>query len=238
MVSYTLEPSQTNTAYTPDQLIAGSHEMVTDTVTVAAGQVLTRGALLGQQTAGVFPVVSTPQTTSGGANTGNGTIGAVTAGARFMLGTYRVTMTSATAFTVYDPTGDQVGTGAAGVAFTGPQVGFTITAGGTAFVANDGFNLAVEAATGSGAGQYVLATAAANDGSQLPSNWVILAEDTNTSSTGTNAATLAPVYTAGEFDANFLTLGAGLNAAGVKLGLRQEGTSLYIKTTAFIAASL
>lgn len=37
--------------YIPDQLIAGQHDLVTTTVTVLAGQVLQRGAVLGQITA-------------------------------------------------------------------------------------------------------------------------------------------------------------------------------------------
>ena len=37
--------------YIPDQLIAGRHAIVTDTVTVLAGQVFPRGAVLGRVTA-------------------------------------------------------------------------------------------------------------------------------------------------------------------------------------------
>lgn len=38
-------------AYIPDQLIAGDHKLVTNSVTILAGQVLQRGAVLGQITA-------------------------------------------------------------------------------------------------------------------------------------------------------------------------------------------
>lgn len=38
-------------AFLPDQLIAGTHQLVTDTVTVASGQVVARGAVLGMITA-------------------------------------------------------------------------------------------------------------------------------------------------------------------------------------------
>jgi hypothetical protein len=38
-------------AFIPDQLIAGPHQLVTDTVTIASGQVIARGAVLGQITA-------------------------------------------------------------------------------------------------------------------------------------------------------------------------------------------
>ena len=37
--------------YAPDQLIAGNHKLVTDSVTVLSGQVLQRGAVLGKITA-------------------------------------------------------------------------------------------------------------------------------------------------------------------------------------------
>lgn len=37
--------------YIPDQLIAGNHKLVTDSVTVLSGQVLQRGAVLGKITA-------------------------------------------------------------------------------------------------------------------------------------------------------------------------------------------
>jgi hypothetical protein len=38
-------------AFIPDQLIAGNHKLVTDTVTVLSGQVISRGAVLGKITA-------------------------------------------------------------------------------------------------------------------------------------------------------------------------------------------
>jgi hypothetical protein len=38
-------------AFIPDQLIAGRHQLVTDTVTIASGQVIQRGAVLGMITA-------------------------------------------------------------------------------------------------------------------------------------------------------------------------------------------
>ena len=228
-MAYSLEPSLTNTVFNPDQLIAGSQDLVTDSVIVASGQVLTRGTLLGQQTNAILSSTATAATTSGGANTGNGTIGSITIGPEVMFGTYRVTMTSATAFNVLDPQNEPVGTGTAGTAFTNPQINLTVTAGGTAFVANDGFNIVVNEAAGAGNGYWVAATAAATDGSELAENWAILAEDTNTSSTGTNAATNAPVYVAGEFDPNYMTFGTGITAAGAKTALRQAGSSLFLK---------
>lgn len=77
-----------------------------------------------------------------GGNTGTGTISAVTKLADVKTGIYSVRFTSATAFTVRDPNGDVVDTGTAGAAFAN-DIGFTITAGGTAFVAGDGFDITV-----------------------------------------------------------------------------------------------
>ncbi len=235
-MTYTFEPLQRAEVFSPDQLIAGSHPIVTDTVTLAAGQTLARGALIGLQSASFYTVAATAQTVSGGTNTGNGTIGSLSTGPMVIAGSYRVNFTSSTAFTVVDPEGEVLGTGSTGTAFTSPQVSFTVTAGGTAFAANDGFTLVIQEGAGGGSGYYVLATAAATDGSQLPGNWVILAEDADTSAAGTNAPTTVPVYVEGEFDAGYMTFGAGLSGPGVKEALRQAGSGLHIKTGAVINA--
>jgi hypothetical protein len=78
-------------------------------------------------------------------NTGNGTMGAVTATSA-APGVYTVSFTSSTAFSVTGPAGS-VGTGTAGAAFSTGGLGFTITAGATAFVAGDGFTITVAQVT-------------------------------------------------------------------------------------------
>lgn len=78
-------------------------------------------------------------------NTGNGTISAgptVTAGVA-ENGAYSVIFTGATTFDVIDPNGRQLKAGATGVAYLDGGIGFTITAGGVAFVAGDGFTITV-----------------------------------------------------------------------------------------------
>lgn len=82
------------------------------------------------------------------ANTGTGTIGTLSTYANSEEGVYVLTATGATSFSVVAPSGDTIGTATVGTAFAGPQVGFTITAGGTAFVAGDIFDLTVSAQTG------------------------------------------------------------------------------------------
>jgi hypothetical protein len=79
-------------------------------------------------------------------NTGNGTFGAITAKTGVQPGTYSVEFIAATKFNVTDPAGNFVAEGSTGVAFSN-QLGFTITAGGTAFVAGDGFTIAMAAGT-------------------------------------------------------------------------------------------
>ena len=78
-----------------------------------------------------------------GTNTGNGTISAITAAPPAQQGTYQVVFTAATKFGVFDPSGSEMLNGSTGVAYSDKGIGFTITAGGTAFVAGDTFNIAV-----------------------------------------------------------------------------------------------
>ena len=75
-------------------------------------------------------------------NVGTGTIGTLSAGIGAVVGTYRVLFTGATTFNVFDPNNAQLGAGATGTAFS-DEVVFTITAGGTAFAAGDGFYVTV-----------------------------------------------------------------------------------------------
>ncbi len=97
------------------------------------------GTVMGRETIGG----GTPAAAvAGGGNTGNGTCGTVTAQPGEQVGTYTITFTAPTAFNVIDPKGVLVGSGSTGVAFAN-QIGFTITAGGTAFAAGDSFTVAV-----------------------------------------------------------------------------------------------
>jgi hypothetical protein len=79
-----------------------------------------------------------------GGNTGTGTVGSLSAGLGALAGAYTVTFTAATAFQVFDPAGKELRNGVTGTAYS-DEIGFTITAGGTAFVAGDGFTITVAA---------------------------------------------------------------------------------------------
>ena len=78
-----------------------------------------------------------------GVNTGNGTFGAITVSTAARAGLYSVEFDDATHFVVSDPTGSEIGHGTVGNAFSAGGIGFTITAGATAFVAADSFAVTV-----------------------------------------------------------------------------------------------
>lgn len=130
-----------------------------ETVTVLSGQNLKPGHVLGKVAVGT----ATGAAVSG--NTGNGTIGTVSAGATAKAGVYTATCIEPAAnggtFTVEDPDGVNVGTALVGAAFTGPVV-FTIADGANDFVAGDRFTITVAA----GSGKYKEYNPANTDGSQ------------------------------------------------------------------------
>lgn len=81
---------------------------------------------------------------AGGYNTGNGTISTPTFTVGCPYVDWIVTLTAATTFEVRTFDGDLfIGTGSTGAAFTFRGVSFTITAGGTPFVAGDSFRVVV-----------------------------------------------------------------------------------------------
>lgn len=122
---------------------ANGHQSI-DQGSLTGGVKVLAGTVLGTVTSAV-----TAAAAALGVNTGNGTFGAITAQAspETMIGVYNILFTAATAFTVTAPDG-QTSTGSTGVAFSALGVGFTITAGGTAFVANDSFTLTTTAKPG------------------------------------------------------------------------------------------
>jgi hypothetical protein len=81
-------------------------------------------------------------------NTGNGTFGTITPPSTAKVGAYVLTLTSATAFSLVDPNGDELAPGAVGTAYSSFDLGFTLTAGATAFVAGDAFTITVSQASG------------------------------------------------------------------------------------------
>lgn len=114
-----------------------------DQVTLTGATKILPGTVLGAKSVGASATSSAL-----GTNTGNGTMGAVTLiSTATQIGTYDVAFTAATAFTVTAPDGTTA-TGSTGVGFSALGLAFTITAGGTAMVAGDGFTITVVDAAG------------------------------------------------------------------------------------------
>lgn len=134
--------------FDPTSIIAGDFPLAARKVTIASGQnasgsPLQPGVVLGQQTTGAFTATEAAK----GGNTGNATMafGSPPTLANAQVGVYQVVFSSATAFTVLDPKGNDLGTGVNGTAFA-DQIKFTTTAGGTAMVAGDTLLVTVAAA--------------------------------------------------------------------------------------------
>jgi hypothetical protein len=132
-------------------------------IVVLSGQVLKAGHVLGKVVVGAS-AVSAPAS----GNTGNGVMGAVTAGNAARVGTYQLVIIEAAAnagrFEVADPNGLIIGTGSVGVAFAGGGLSFTLADGATDFVAGDRFSITISGGTE----KFKEYNPANTDGSQFP----------------------------------------------------------------------
>lgn len=92
-------------------------------------------------------VAASHGTATAGSNTGNGTVGSISVFSG-VTKTETITLTalSATKFDVEGSLSGPLGIATTGVAFNSPDIALTITAGGTAFVANDSFTISTVAA--------------------------------------------------------------------------------------------
>lgn len=192
--------------YIPDQLIVDAKNLVSQPILLGAGT-LVRGTVLGQQTANPITAAATA------GNTGNGTIGTLSVGATPDIGNYTLTATSATVFAVVDPEGNALGNATVGTPFTSAEINFTLTAGGTAFVAGDSFTVTVSDAIG----LYIESVKTASDGSQNP---VAILADYADASGGTVST---GGYVAGEFNISAMTYDASWTAATLTSALRAYG---------------
>lgn len=206
-------------SFTPsDKLIAGELPRAMRTVLLTGGAALAAGAVLGRThvTATDDNGVPVP------GNTGDGTIGTVSADDGAKRGVWRITCiepaTDGGTFQVEDPDGIVVGAASVGVAFNG-AINFTITDGAIDFIAGDAFTVTV----GEGTEKFKLAAAAAVDGSQVP--YAILAEDADPS----GGDVRVPVYLSGEFSEAALSFGAGHSVATVRADLERRRI-LLVKT--------
>lgn len=203
------QPQITGETYLPDQLIAGDAKLVTQDVVLLSGENRKRGAVLGQITIGAVT-----SAVKGGGNTGNGTNTLLTAGIKAKVGVYTLRFTGATAFTLVNPLGIPLPAAAALGAYANPEINFTVTAGGTPFIAGDGFDITVAA----GSGKAKLAVATAVDGSAVPVG--ILVDDTDATAGDQNCG----IYQTGEFNSAKIILDASYSVASITPLLR----ALYI----------
>ena len=133
-------------------------------ITVAQSQTLLAGAVIAAMLTGAATV--TPTAAAG--NTGDGSIGTVTADTLAPAGDYKVLIIEPAAnggtFAVYKPDGVLEGTGTIGVAYNG-SINFTLGDGATDFAAGD--NITVNVAYAAGSLQYVAHNPSGTDGSQI-----------------------------------------------------------------------
>jgi Bacteriophage lambda head decoration protein D len=174
-----------------------------DRGTLIAGQNLSAGAVLGKI---MFATPATPVVVG----TGNGVMSAISPGPKSQLGNYVVTFTGATAFGVTAPDGETLPAAAALGAYTDAQINFTITAGGTAFVAGDKFTVVNVA----GSLKYTSYLPTATDGSGVPAG--VLYGNTNATSADTKQTI---VVRDAEVNASELKWDASLNAAAILVGI-------------------
>jgi hypothetical protein len=156
-------------------------------ISVASGAVYLPGTVLGATQSGGTAVAATL-----GTNVGNGTFGAITVGSAAVNGVYVVELDSATTYIVSAPGGQEIGHGATGVAFSGGGLGFTITAGGTAFTAADSFIVTVSGGTFTYAAYDPTATSGLQNAVAILYGWV---DATSAAKNATAIVRLAEVNT-------------------------------------------
>jgi hypothetical protein len=122
--------------------VANGHRSF-DQITLTGAAKVKAGTLLGMVTA-----AATAAAVALGTNTGNGAMGAITlVSTPTQIGDYLLSYTDATHFTVTAPDG-QSAAGINGTPFAALGIGLTMTTGGTAMVAGDGFKVTTTAKVG------------------------------------------------------------------------------------------
>ena len=177
--------------------------------------ILPAGVVLGETLVG-----GTAAYTANAGNTGNFTCSAVTVAAGVAEGTYTVQFIAAAVFNVFLPSGDLLGEGHTGAAFSIGGLGFTITGGGIAAVAGDGATIAI--AANSNAGLYAPLSLSAADGTQNAA--AVLFNETDASQGNTKVTVVARacevngselIYPAGATVSQISAVNAQLQALGI-----------------------
>lgn len=119
-----------------------------ENIVISAGA----GRLLAGTLIAILTAANAGQVTATPGNTGNGVLNGVMVTSAAVSGNYLVSVTSASAdgakYTVQDPTGREVGKGAAGTQFISQGLTFDLAEGATKFVKGDSFTIAVLAGLG------------------------------------------------------------------------------------------
>lgn len=164
-----------------------------DNITVLSGQNLKAGHVLERVLVGAS-VAGAAAT----GNTGDGTIGTLTAGNAAQEGVYNAILIEPAAnggiFEVEDPQGRIVGRAVVGAAFSGGGIGFTIADGATDFAVGDRFRITVSA----GGFKYREYNPANTDASLAPAGILWDAVDATAADQPGAATTKGAVVNAGE----------------------------------------
>lgn len=154
-------------------LSEGDGSISREAITIVAGAGdLAAGTVLGKITIG-----ATAEATAFASNTGDGTMGEITVSAGAIPGTYKLVViaedTDAGTFTVEDPNGVFVGTGAVDAEFDAGGLTFTLADGAEDFNLGDGFDIVVAA----GSGLWTGYDDGNDDGSQVAAGVLMQATD-------------------------------------------------------------
>lgn len=132
----------TETSHAGEFFISKGNSLIScATVTIAAGQTLSAGAVLGRAWLGDVTVTA-------GDNTGNGVIGPITLTGGAMPGDYILTVTheqgAAGDYQVISPKGYMIGAGSVGDPFDSGGLAFTLADGSNDFVRGDSLTIHIE----------------------------------------------------------------------------------------------
>ena len=195
---------------TSDIHIGLNDNKIVDNITIAAAQVLLRGAGLAKKTQGTSNPVVTAGTVIGSSANGVLTLASTAYGAGIKEGVYKVVFTEGTVdaqagvgghvggFTVFFPDGTVEGSGKVGTAYN-KTIKFTIADGSTNFETGDIFEITADLADQ--LNQYWLWDTTQTDGREILLG--ILGEDTDT----TNGTLKAWMEIEGKFNKDVCTAG-------------------------------
>lgn len=185
-----------------------------EVITVLSGETLVAGEVLGKVTKAAATATADP------ANTGNGTMGAITVGAGSKVGVYKLTFvdpgSDAGAFMVEDPDGINIGQGDAGTEFDAGGLTFTLADGATDFAAGDQFSITVAA----GSGKYVAYDQDGTNGSETAAGVLFDAVDASSD----DAAGVALVRGPCQVNAGEITWPSGITTDEKNAAIAQLAT--------------